>query len=71
MLYPESDPRNYLVVVVDETLQFFYKYWTLIVIELLKNNSHGLSPPGGLVSPSGGFVSLLCDQPGPSNGILH
>ena len=25
------------------------------------NNSHGLSPPGGLVSPSGGFVSLLCD----------
>ena len=41
------------------------------IIELLKNNSHGLSPPGGLVSPSGGFVSLLCDQPGPSNGILH
>ena len=40
-------------------------------IELLKNNSHGLSPPGGLVSSSGGFVSLLCDQPGPSNGILH
>ena len=32
-------------------------------IELLNNNSHGLSsPPGGLVSPSGGFVSLLCDQ---------
>ena len=31
-------------------------------IELLNNNSHGSSPPGGLVSPSGGFVSLLCDQ---------
>ena len=31
-------------------------------IELLNNNSHGLSSPGGLVSPSGGFVSLLCDQ---------
>ena len=31
-------------------------------IELLNNNSHGLSPPGGLVSPSGGFVSILCDQ---------
>ena len=31
-------------------------------IELLNNNSHGLSPPGGLVSPSGRFVSLLCDQ---------
>ena len=33
-----------------------------IHIELLNNNSHGLLPPGGLVSPSGGFVSLLCDQ---------
>ena len=31
-------------------------------IELLNNNSHGLSPPGGLVSPSDGFLSLLCDQ---------
>ena len=31
-------------------------------IELLNNNSHGLSPPGGLVSPSGGFLSLMCDQ---------
>ena len=33
-----------------------------LAIELLNNNSHGLSPPGGLVSPSGGFLSLLCDQ---------
>ena len=32
------------------------------LIELLNNNSHGLSPPGGSVSPSGGFSSLLCDQ---------
>ena len=32
------------------------------IIELLNNNSHGLSPPGGLVSPSGRFVSLLYDQ---------
>ena len=31
-------------------------------IELLNNTSHGLSPPGGLVSPSGGVASLLCDQ---------
>ena len=42
------------------------KYFNLptyrIIIELLNNNSHGLSPPGGLVSPSGGFLSLLCDQ---------
>ena len=34
----------------------------LPIIELLKNNSHGLSPSGGLVSPSGGFASLLFDQ---------
>ena len=33
-----------------------------LTIEMLNNNSHGLSPSGGLVSPSGGFVSLLCDQ---------
>ena len=28
------------------------------------NKTHGLSPPGGLVSPSGGFSSLLFDQVG-------
>ena len=45
------------------------RYWEIAskirenkIIELLNNNSHGLSPSGGLVSPSGGFVSLLCDQ---------
>ena len=32
------------------------------IIELLNNNSHESSPPGALVSPSGGFLSLLCDQ---------
>ena len=32
------------------------------LVELMNNNSHELSPPGGLVSPSGGFVTLLCDQ---------
>ena len=26
------------------------------------NKTHGLSPPGGLVSPSDGFASLLFDQ---------
>ena len=31
-------------------------------IELYNNSLHGLSPLGGLVSPSGGFASLLCDQ---------
>ena len=31
-------------------------------IELLNNKLHGLSPPGGLVSPPGGFASLLFDQ---------
>ena len=35
---------------------------SLQTIEPLNNNSHGLLPPGGLVSFSGGFVSLLCDQ---------
>ena len=28
------------------------------------NKLHGLSPSGGLVSPSGGFASLLFDQVG-------
>ena len=31
-------------------------------IDKINNKLHGLSPPGGLVSPSGGFASLLCDQ---------
>ena len=33
-------------------------------IELMINKFHGLSPSGGLVSPSGGFASLLFDQVG-------
>ena len=32
------------------------------VIELMINKLHGLSPSGGLVSPSSGFASLLFDQ---------
>ena len=32
--------------------------------ELMNNKLLGLSPPGGLVSPSGGFASLLFDQVG-------
>ena len=56
---------------VDILFDTFISQSKFYFIELLKNNSHGLSPSGGLVSPSGGFVSLLCDQPGPSNGILH
>ena len=38
-----------------------FQFW---VIELMINKTHGLSPPGGLVSPSGGFSSLLFDQVG-------
>ena len=34
----------------------------IIIIELLNNKLHGLLLPGGLVSPSGGFASLLFDQ---------
>ena len=33
-----------------------------LIIELLNNKLHGLLPPGGLVSPPGGFASLLFDQ---------
>ena len=33
-------------------------------IELMINKLHVLSPSGGLVSPSGGFASLLFDQVG-------
>ena len=32
------------------------------IIELMINKIHGLSPSGGLVSPSGGFASLFFDQ---------
>ena len=46
----------------DACLLFDFSQPTERIIELLNNNSHGLSPPGGLVSPSGGFLSLLCDQ---------
>ena len=45
--------------------QIFHKMAAIFLdsaIELLNNNSHGLAPPGGLVSPSGGCVSILCDQ---------
>ena len=31
-------------------------------IELLNNKLHELSPPGGFVSPSGGFASLSFHQ---------
>ena len=41
--------------------------WT----ELLNNKLHGLSPPGGLVSPSGGFASLLFDQRVPYYSQRH
>ena len=36
----------------------------LFKVELLINKLHGLSPSGGLVSPSGGFASLFFDQVG-------
>jgi len=40
-------------------------------IELLNNKLHGLSPPGGFVSPSGGFSLLLFDQAIPKNSQCH
>ena len=35
---------------------------SIYIIELLNNKLHELSPPGGSVSPPGGFASLLFDQ---------
>ena len=44
-------------------LKGFTKVFTsILLIELYNNKLHGLLPSGGLVSPSGGFASLLCDQ---------
>ena len=40
-------------------------------IELLNNKLHGLSPPGGFVSPSVGFASLLFDQAVPKSSQRH
>jgi hypothetical protein len=40
-------------------------------IELLNNKLHGLSPPGGLVSLSGGFALLLFDQRVPYYSQRH
>ena len=40
-------------------------------IELINNKFHGLSPPGGFVSPSGGFASLSFDQAVSKNSQRH
>jgi hypothetical protein len=40
-------------------------------IEVLNNKLHGLLPPGGLVSPSGRFASLLFDQGVPHYSQRH
>ena len=45
--------------------------YLFIEIELLNNKLHGLSPPGGFVSSSGGFLSLLFDQAVPKNSQRH
>ena len=50
--------------------QTFWKYVVMrltsskifFVIELKNNKLHGLSPPGGSVSPPGRFTSFLFDQ---------
>ena len=42
-----------------------------IIIEMLNNKLHVLSPPGGFVSPSGRFASLLFDQAVPKNSQRH
>ena len=40
-------------------------------IDKINNKLHGLSPPGGLVSPPGGFASLAFDQAVPKNSQCH
>ena len=40
-------------------------------IEKTNNKNHGLLPPGGLVSPPGGFASLAFDQAVPKNSQRH
>jgi hypothetical protein len=39
--------------------------------QTLRRPCHGLSPPGGFVSPSGRFASLLFDQAVPQNSQRH
>ena len=48
--WPISEPTN--------PVQCLHNIW----IELMIKQFHGLSPSGGLVSPSGGFASLFFDQ---------
>jgi len=43
----------------------------LMIIDKINNKNHGLSPPGGLVSPSGGFALLALDQAVPKNSQRH
>ena len=45
-------------------MNYWSRSWSLRTIELLNNKLHGLSAPGGFVSLSGGFSSLLFDQVG-------
>ena len=47
---------------LENKMEYFFTLICYISIELMINKTHGLSPPGGLVSPSGGFASLLFDQ---------
>ena len=46
-------------IILAEIKQTLIKIYS---IELLNNKLHGLLPPGGLVSPPGGFASLSFDQ---------
>ena len=61
----EKKPFSFLFLETFFYLLFFERLvglWVCQIIELLNNKLHGLSPSGGLVSPSGGFLLLLCDQ---------
>ena len=54
---------------VNRSLQFEAFYYQNI--ELPKTKLRGMSPPGGFVSPSGGFSLLLIDQAVPKSSKCH
>ena len=66
VIYKCSVRRNVLTKLLELFKNLFHDHncdtrrdWKIKTIELLNNNSHGLSPPGGSVSPSGRFCVKL------------
>ena len=63
--HTQSKHATLFLVITDDLRCFnFSPAPDIQTIELMINKLHGLSPSGGLVSPSGGFASLFFDQVG-------